>query len=161
MQTSKYKCHRGHYRVFANLKKVFPVILVYFAVNCGAWAPSSHVQVSPAPIRRAMVIAKYDKSWEQEGIASYYAHKFHGRRTASGRIYNMHERVAAHRNLPFGTVVRVTNLSNGKRMDLEIVDRGPFVKGRIIDVSLAAAKYLDFINQGTTKVKLEIVKSAK
>ncbi|MDZ7721728.1 MAG: septal ring lytic transglycosylase RlpA family protein [candidate division KSB1 bacterium] len=137
------------------------MVLGCFVVSCGAWAPASHVQVSPAPTRQAMAIVKYDKSWKQEGIASYYAHKFHGRRTASGRIYNMHERVAAHRNLPFGTVVRVTNLGNGKRMDLEIVDRGPFIKGRIIDVSLAAAKYLDFIKQGTTKVKLEIVKPAK
>lgn len=143
------------------MKWFFVVILCLFA-QC-AFAPRSHVvHESHPPIRRAVAIKpNFDRSWSQTGVASYYAHKFHGRRTASGRIYNMNENVAAHPELPFGTIVRVTNLSNGKRMNLEIVDRGPFVKGRIIDVSLAAAKYLDFVKQGTVRVKLEIVKLPK
>ena len=139
--------------------KYLIVLCLGLSMRC-AWAPSSHVvQVSHAPARQSQAVkVKYDRSWSQEGIASYYAHKFHGRRTASGRIYDMNQMVAAHKELPFGTMVRVTNLSNKKYAELEIVDRGPFVAGRVIDVSYAAARHLDFIKQGTVRVKVEIIK---
>jgi len=95
----------------------------------------------------------------QEGIASYYAHKFHGRQTANGEIYDETKLTAAHRKLPFGTRVRVTNLENGKTVTLRINDRGPFVEGRIIDVSYRAAQDLDFISQGLAKVRVVEIES--
>lgn len=95
--------------------------------------------------------------YRKEGIASYYAHKFHGRTTASGEVYDENRMTAAHRELPFGTRVRVTNLSNDKHVVLKINDRGPFVDGRIIDVSYAAAKRLDFIEAGIVRVRVEQV----
>jgi rare lipoprotein A len=95
------------------------------------------------------------------GTASYYADKFHGRKTANGEIFNMHDLTAAHKTLPFGTIVKVTNLKNNKSVKLRINDRGPFVKDRIIDVSLAAAKELDMLGTGTAEVRIDILESGK
>jgi len=94
---------------------------------------------------------------ETEGIASWYGPNFHGRRTASGEIYNMYDYTAAHKTLPLGTYVRVINLENGKSVVVRINDRGPFVKNRIIDLSYAAAKKIDMIDKGTARVKLQII----
>ena len=93
----------------------------------------------------------------QTGIASYYAHKFHGRTTASGAIYDENAMTAAHPALPFGTRVRVTNRENGRSVVLLINDRGPFIKGRIIDVSFRAARELDFVRQGLVEVRVEVL----
>jgi rare lipoprotein A len=92
-------------------------------------------------------------------MASYYAHKFHGRPTASGEIYDETRLTAAHPVLPFGTLVRVTNLNNNNSVVLKVNDRGPSSKGRIIDVSFTAASELGFVRQGVAKVKVEVVKS--
>ncbi len=89
-----------------------------------------------------------------QGKASYYADKFEGRKTASGQVYRHHKMTAAHRSLPFGTAVKVTNLQNGKSVTVEINDRGPFVAGRIIDVSKKAAQKLDMIRQGVIAVEI-------
>ena len=94
----------------------------------------------------------------QIGKATYYGKKFHGRKTANGETFNMYALTAAHRKLPFGTKVRVTNLANGMSVVVRINDRGPFVKGRIIDLSYAAAKKIGLVQSGVAKVKLEIVK---
>ena len=94
---------------------------------------------------------------ERVGVASYYAHAHHGRRTASGEPFDMGAMTAAHRTLPFGTRVRVTNLVNGRRAIVRINDRGPFRKRRIIDVSLAAARELGMVGSGTARVRLEVV----
>ncbi len=90
----------------------------------------------------------------QEGIASFYADDFHGKRTANGEIYNMHTLTAAHRTLPLGTLVEVTNLANQKKVIVRINDRGPFKDDRIIDLSLLAAKKLNIVTPGTAKVSL-------
>ena len=92
-----------------------------------------------------------------EGIASYYADKFVGRTTANGDKYKHNKLTAAHKTLPFGTKVKVTNLSNKKTVVVVINDRGPFVKGRIIDLSKSAAKKLDFVNDGITKVRIKVL----
>jgi len=92
------------------------------------------------------------------GYASYYADMFHGRKTANGEIFNMHDYTAAHRNLPFDTVLLVTNLENGKKVKVRINDRGPYVKGRILDLSLQAAKDIGLIKTGVTKVQINILK---
>ena len=89
--------------------------------------------------------------------ASYYAEDFHGKRTSNGERFNMYDYTCAHKALPFGTILRVTNLANGKSCDVRVNDRGPFVATREIDLSKAAAVKLDMIGSGTAKVKLEIV----
>ena len=94
----------------------------------------------------------------QEGEASYYAHKYHGRTTANGETYDENKMTAAHKTLPFGTTVRVTNLANGKKVVVRINDRGPFIKGRIIDLSYKAAGELDYISRGVVKVRVEVLK---
>ncbi len=90
-----------------------------------------------------------------EGKASFYAGDFHGQTTANGEKFNMNHLTAAHPSLPFGTWVRVTNLRNGRDVVVRINDRGPFIKGRIIDLSAGAAKALDIMKTGTTRVKIE------
>jgi rare lipoprotein A len=95
----------------------------------------------------------------QTGMASWYGNPYHGRRAASGEIYNMEEMTAAHRTLPFGTPVRVENLDNGRNIELRINDRGPFVEDRIIDVSRAAARALGMLGTGTARVRIEVISS--
>jgi rare lipoprotein A len=95
----------------------------------------------------------------ETGIASWYGEPYHGRKTASGEIYDMNQRTAAHRTLPFGTWVEVTNLTNAKRVPVRITDRGPFVDGRIIDLSRAAATEIDMIGPGTARVRLKVIRA--
>ncbi|MBK3515924.1 septal ring lytic transglycosylase RlpA family protein [Carboxylicivirga marina] len=97
----------------------------------------------------------YAQEFEQIGKASYYADKFEGRRTANGDTFSNSCLTAAHKTLPFGTKLVVTNMANNKQVIVTINDRGPFIKGRIIDVSQTAANKLDFINQGITEVRIE------
>ncbi|ELR71009.1 Rare lipoprotein A precursor [Fulvivirga imtechensis AK7] len=97
----------------------------------------------------------------QNGQASFYADKFEGRPTASGEKYSHSKLTAAHRSLPFGTMVKVTNLKNNKSVIVRINDRGPFVKGRIIDLSKSAAQKLGFTHQGVTKVNIEVINQAE
>ena len=101
-----------------------------------------------------------DELFKTDVTASFYADKFHGRKTASGEKFNMYDYTAAHKTLPFGTVLKVTNLANGKSVNVRVNDRGPFAKGREIDVSKAAAKELDMIDEGTATVSLVIVSDA-
>lgn len=93
------------------------------------------------------------------GVASWYGPTFHGKSTANGETYDQNEMTAAHKTLPFNTVVKVTNLENGKSVTVRINDRGPYVGNRIIDVSRAAAERLDMIGPGTADVRLELVSS--
>ena len=92
-----------------------------------------------------------------KGISSFYAEDFHGKLTANGEVYDMYGLTAAHKTMPLNTICRVTNLENDKSLILRINDRGPYIKGRILDCSYGAAKKLDFINQGTTMVKIEVI----
>ena len=119
-------------------------------------APNTSSGVQPAPVpptakENPAVPAKLP----QTGEASWYGPKFHGKTTASGETYDQEALTAAHASLPLGSKVRVTNLSNGKSVEVEITDRGPFAENRIIDVSRAAAKALEMKDSGTTKVRLE------
>ena len=125
----------------------------------------AEVTCSPAPKYRAERSGKHrtlrsvpTSGVYQIGEASYYADKFHGRKTANGEIFNMHAMTAAHRELAFDTKLRVTNLTNGMSVVVRINDRGPFVKGRIIDLSYGAAKKIGLVQSGITEVKLEILK---
>jgi rare lipoprotein A len=106
----------------------------------------------PAP---PLVPAKIGST--ETGIASWYGVPYDGRRSASGEIFDMAMLTAAHPALPFQTWVEVTNLSNGKQVDVRITDRGPFVHGRIIDLSMAAARQIDMVRSGTARVRLKVI----
>lgn len=95
-----------------------------------------------------------DVSGTETGLASFYSESYNGKKTANGEIYNSSDYTAAHKKLPFGTKVKVTNLSNGKTVKVRINDRGPFIAGRIIDLTRAAAKKIDMLNAGVVKVKI-------
>jgi len=97
------------------------------------------------------------EGYVEEGNASWYGVPFHGRRASNGEIYDMNKLTAAHRTLPFDTLVRVTNLNNGKSTTVRITDRGPFVENRIIDLSLAAAREIESVGPGVVPVRVEVI----
>lgn len=99
-------------------------------------------------------------SSELEGVASYYAEPYHGRRTANGEVFDTYQELtAAHRTLPFNTMVRVTNKNNGREVEVRINDRGPFIEGRVIDLSLRAAREIDMVRAGVVPVQVKILKA--
>lgn len=102
-----------------------------------------------------VILAGCSRPLVQQGKASYYADKFNGRKTASGAIFRNGKRTAAHKTLPFGTRVRVVNMKNGRSVRVRINDRGPYVAGRVIDVSRKAARKLGMIQDGITEVTLK------
>lgn len=102
-------------------------------------------------------VGDYDAGYVEQGIASWYGGDFHGRSTASGAVYDQFKLTAAHRLLPLGSVVRVTNAENGRQVEVLINDRGPFIKGRIIDLSYAAAEQLGGVDPGTLPVVVEAI----
>ncbi|HVM98443.1 MAG TPA: septal ring lytic transglycosylase RlpA family protein [Candidatus Acidoferrales bacterium] len=97
----------------------------------------------------------------QTGVASWYGPGFHGNNTSSGEVYDQNELTAAHQTLPLGTLVSVSNLDNGRQVEVRVNDRGPFAKGRIIDLSYAAARALDMIGPGTANVRVEVVGASR
>ena len=119
----------------------------------GSEVPSPRSGAPPAIERQPAIPGSY----VEDGVASWYGIPFNGRRTSNGEIYDMHQLTAAHRTLPFGAIVRVTNLQNGKQIDVRITDRGPFVANRVIDLSLAAAQSIEMVGPGTAQVRLEIL----
>src|SRR5271155_4536284 len=118
-----------------------------------ACSHKKRAQVPPPPPSRAPAVPGAIET----GIASWYGHPYHGRPAADGEIYDMETMVAAHRTLPFQTWVRVRNVANGKTVDVRIIDRGPFVSGRIIDLSHAAAKAIELIGPGVGQVELTML----
>ena len=103
-------------------------------------------------------VVRRPTGWSQTGTASWYGETFQGRRTASGETFDYRKLTAAHRTLPFGTYVEVVRLDNKRKVVVKINDRGPFVHGRIIDLSKAAAQKLDMIRDGVAKVKIKVVR---
>jgi rare lipoprotein A len=124
------------------------VIAAFAAIAASCAHPRAHA-IAPPPLVRV--------GTTEAGIASWYGIPYHGRQTASGEIYDMYRLTAAHRNLPFQTWVEVENLSNGKRVDVRINDRGPFVRDRIIDLSQTAASQIDMLRPGTARVRLTVI----
>ena len=121
---------------------VLTAILVLLA-GCASPPPAATPPAAGTPVYRA------------EGQASWYGQRHHGRRTASGERFDQHALTAAHRSLPFGTRVRVTNLNNDRSVVVRINDRGPHTRGRIIDVSRRAAEQLDMLRSGTAPVRVQ------
>ncbi|HKQ88065.1 MAG TPA: septal ring lytic transglycosylase RlpA family protein [Candidatus Acidoferrales bacterium] len=116
--------------------------------------PNAPPSGPPPPIERQPAVPG---EYVEEGVASWYGPQFNGHRTSDGEIYDMHDFTAAHRTLPFGTLLRVTNLTNGLQTEVRINDRGPFVANRIIDLSLSAAKAIQMVGTGTAQVRLEVM----
>jgi len=128
---------------------LFLKLIFCLLVALPACAPSKK-EVRYEPFKEAEMVR-----YKEVGVASWYGEEYHGRRTANGEIYDMYAMTAAHRTLPFNTRVRVTNLENGKRVEVRINDRGPFVAGRIIDLSHSGARSIDMLAKGTAKVRVE------
>src|SRR5579872_3389603 len=124
---------------------LFPLAAMFLSA-CGHHAARVNAPLAPAKIGST-----------ETGVASWYGVPYDGRRAASGEVYDMRQLTAAHRRLPFQTWVEVTNLSNGKQVDVRINDRGPFVKGRILDLSQAAARDIDMLRAGTARVRLKVI----
>ena len=147
---------------------MFLLVLFFLLAACGP----RHVVIerrAPLPEKQEVQkekfapetkIEKMESKGVQYGVASWYGGEFHGRPTSSGEVYDMHQLTCAHNTLPLGTVVMVTNLENGRSLELKVNDRGPFVKERIIDVSYAAAQMLGMWEKGTAPVKVEVVSLA-
>ncbi len=135
--------------------KILKFLLLTLILLITGCATKSSYYIFHKPTRPVKAYVGYHET----GIASWYGKDFHGRPTASGEIYNMYAMTAAHKTLPLGTYVKVTNLNNGKSVIVKINDRGPFVKGRIIDLTYAAAKKLGMANQGIAPVRITVVRS--
>jgi rare lipoprotein A len=116
---------------------------------------------NPYQVNGVWYFPKEEPSYDETGIASWYGEPFHGRPTANGDLYDMNELTAAHKTLPLPSTVQVTNLENGRTMLLKVNDRGPFVNGRIIDVSRRASQLLGFHGQGTAKVRVQVVSDGR
>lgn len=138
------------------LGKTLVLAVVIFA---GAVGCATRVAISPAEQAEAAAAVAAGRWQPQVGTASWYGSDFHGRTTSNGETYDMYAHTAAHKTLPFNTVVRVTHLATGAATEVRINDRGPFVGDRIIDLSLAAARDLDMVRTGTAEVRIEVIRS--
>lgn len=137
--------------------------------------PDLPAEVAPEPLPRSKsgnppfyevlgeryFVLEDSDGYREQGMASWYGAPFHGKRTSSGTVYDMHEMTAAHKTLPLPTLVRVTNLENGRSVVVTVDDRGPFVKNRLIDLSYAAAKELGIVQSGTGRVEVEAVRTRR
>ncbi len=132
---------------------LFRALLTLASVACLCFFPASCAKKQ----KHTRVILTPRIGSSESGIASWYGIPYHGRRAAGGEIYDMETLVAAHRTLPFNTWVEVTNLDNNRSVVVRIIDRGPFVDGRIIDLSKAAAREIELIGPGTARVRVRIV----
>ena len=144
------------------LKVLLPALLivVFFLISaCGPRHRIVYEKRIPSPEKETK-IEKRETREVQQGIASWYGKDFHGKQTSSGEVYDMYQFTCAHNTLPLGALVMVTNLENGRSLELKVNDRGPFVKDRIIDVSYAAAQMLGMWEKGTASVKVEVIGSA-
>jgi rare lipoprotein A len=164
------------------LSSLFLVLTLISLAGCGAHkkvrtqAPAPPPLVAPvpqvpAPVGPPVVAGKEKEDehekieapagakaiFEESGMASWYGAPYHNRRGSNGEVYNMNAMTAAHRTLPLGSIVRVTNVKTGHAAVVRITDRGPFVEGRILDLSLAAAKALDVYLPGVAKIRLEVL----
>lgn len=146
------------------------LLATIFVVGCAGRRPASTstppiIVPQPTPQPPAPSVAQPPAAtapsasgiYVEEGIASWYGIPFHGRRAANGERFDMNTLVAAHRTLPFGSILRVTNLNNERQVEVRVIDRGPFVKDRVLDVARAAAIALDMLGTGTAPVRIEVL----
>ena len=133
------------------------IILMAAAVALAGCGHRKGARMTPPRAPRIPVTVQPGQT--EEGIASWYGHPYHGRVAASGEVYDMEKMTAAHRTLPFNTWVRVYDLDNNRTTEVRITDRGPFVGGRIIDLSHAAARELELIGPGVARVRVEVIRA--
>ncbi len=136
--------------LFGSIRRATPVLALLVGLLLLASCASS-------PSTRTHAAKAYPLGYKQRGIASWYGPGFHGNQTANGERYDMHRFTAAHRTLPMGSLVEVTSLTSGQRIKVRINDRGPFVRGRIIDLSYKAAQALGMAVQGTDRVEIRVI----
>lgn len=156
------KLFRGSYamRVFAAI-----LLIMIMTASCGhKTRPMANVPSAPVPSatrwpsqQKTPNQLSLPVGYTEEGVASWYGIPYHGRHAADGEVYDMETLVAAHKLMPFNTWLHVTNLSNGRTVNVRIIDRGPFVDGRIIDLSKAAARQIDLLGAGIGRVRLEVI----
>jgi len=137
-----------HHRSLALALAIFPLL-----TGC---AKKKRAPATPMAPRTGAAMPRIGD--EEVGVASWYGHPYHGRQSSSVEIYDMEKLTAAHRTLPFDTWIEVTNLVNKKRVDVRVTDRGPFVNGRIVDLSLAAAREIDMVTAGIVRVRIKVIK---
>jgi rare lipoprotein A len=123
-------------------------------------APADRVPEREADVAEAVVPGNAEPLSSETGLASWYGPPYHNRRGSNGEVYNMHAMTAAHRTLPLGSIVRVTNLRTGHSALVRITDRGPFIAGRIVDLSLAAARKVDVYEPGVAEVRVDLMQAA-
>jgi rare lipoprotein A len=128
-----------------------------FAPTVRMGSPGEQRAVRVTPVSATIPEADASALKTQEGVASYYADEFNGRKTSNGEVFDMNKLTCAHLTYPFGTILRVVNLDNGKACEVRVNDRGPFVDNRIIDLSYGAAKEVGLIGPGTARVRLEVI----
>lgn len=133
------------------------ILLAALVLTGCAHKRKKHVASAPAAPPKVKPMTTVNPGYTENGIASWYGHPYHGRPAANGEIYDMEKMVAAHRTLPFDTWVRVYDLDNNKTVEVRIIDRGPFIDGRIIDLSHAAAVAMGMIGPGTANVRMEVI----
>jgi len=147
-------------------RRAFQILLLVALAVAGCAQRRPVATIPPPPIATPIPVAPpgtppvLAPGYSEQGVASWYGLPFHGRKASSGEVFDMNQLVAAHRTLPFNSVVRVTNLNNGMQIDVRIIDRGPFVAGRVIDLSRAAATAINMIGTGIAPVRIELVSSA-
>jgi rare lipoprotein A len=147
-------------------RRTVPVITVAIAIcftllaGCGKKHRAARAPSTPQPARAPSAGTRPQPlavGYTEEGIASWYGVPYHGRPAADGEIYDMETLVAAHRVMPFNTWLKVTNLANSKSVRVRIIDRGPFIQGRLLDLSKAAARQIDLLGPGVGPVRLEVI----
>lgn len=127
------------------------------AIACWMILFASFFFAASCSSKRVAVARPRAVGFSETGIASWYGEPYHGRRTANGEVYDMHRWTAAHRTMPFNTWIEVRNLNSGKTVHVRINDRGPFIEGRIIDLSRAAAEKIDMMQSGIARVRLTVI----
>jgi len=151
------------------LKYIIPMLIIFFITGCSSKTityspPKKHhsYTLKPYKVLGRWYYPRYVSKGEVfRGVSSWYGPNFHGKLTANGEIYNMYAYTAANKIMPFGTIVKVTNLNNNKSVIVRINDRGPFMKERILDLSYVAGKKIGLNKTGTAPVKIVVLKTPK
>ncbi len=138
---------------------LLPLLAVLALAACQQAPPPPPVVVPPPPRVEEPQECIVANVFRQEGVASWYGRTHHGKKTANGELFDMNAMTAAHRQLPLGTRIKVTNVANGRTAEFRVNDRGPYARGRVLDLSHRGAQVLGFVDAGTTRVQIESIET--